>query len=588
MTMKKKVIFGIAALIVLSGAVAALRIVSYAPVSAAAIGAGTEAHGFPWRGAIHVHSSISDGAAGIDEIMAAAGEAGVDFLVLTDHNPLGPRERPRPGWYGDVLLIVAEEITTDQGHLLALQIPPHRYRFGPTARQALADINDEGGWALVAHPHHSRQAWAGGWGGTQGLEVVNLSSAWSRSTALSRAATVVSAIINRDYAATRLLSGGWPTVSLWDSLTELSGRRLSVSRPRVVVGAADAHGPLLGPLPSYAYTLGVLSTLVWIDEPAGRPTRPAAERVESKLLAALRGGHAAIETTALGDGRSFVFTARSPNTLAKPGELVGWEDGPWTLQVEFESTGDTEIVVLRDGHRIAQAAATSIAIDVDEPGTYRVEVYRGAATDEEESALPWIVSNPIYLWPAEARTAARLFRVPPLPVPPSAHDLLAGAAFEANDRGVPYNMVESRGTEVSWSFALNAASDPEAFAAMIWRADEAMDWSKEDGLIVEIQAGHAMRAALELQTIAADSSLKSWVYSVKAGPDTEAVAIPWSRFRPSGPEGLIAGAVADAERPSATDMRRVENVILLVTPLLLAQGSSATLKLRALALYGSQ
>ncbi len=162
--MKKKAILTIAGLIVLFGAVAALRIASYAPVPGAAPAAAPNGLGYPWRGAIHVHSSISDGAAGIDEIMAAAAEAGVDFLILSDHNPLGPQMRPRPGWYGEVLLIVAEEITTDRGHLLALQIPRHRYRFGPTGRQALADIDDEGGWALVAHPDHSRQAWVGGWG----------------------------------------------------------------------------------------------------------------------------------------------------------------------------------------------------------------------------------------------------------------------------------------------------------------------------------------------------------------------------------------------------------------------------------------
>ena len=577
-----------AVLMTLFGVVVVLRIAAYAPVSGTESSIGTAALGYPWRGAVHVHSRISDGAAGIEEIMAAAAEAGVDFLLLSDHNPLGPQERPRSGWYGDVLLIVAEEITTERGHLLALQVPSHRYRFGPTVRQALADIDDEGGWALVAHPDHSRQAWVGGWGGTQGLEVVSLSSAWSRTTALLGAATIASAVVNRDYAATRLLRGGWPALSLWDSLTELSTRPVIVSRPRVAVGAADAHGPLLGPLPSYTTTLGVLSTLVWIDEPAGGPIRSRAESVESKLLAALHAGYAAVEITAFGDGRSFVFTARSPSTVAKPGELVGWEDGPWTMNVGFESVADTEIVVLRNGRRIAQVAATSIDIELDEPGTYRVEVYRGAAMDDGESALPWIVSNPIYVWPAEARTAARLFRAPLPPVPPPARNLLARAGFVANDRGVAFNIVEPRGTEVSWSFSLYADSDPEAFAAMVWRPGEAMDWSVEDGLIVEIRAEHPMRADLELQTLAADGSVESWVYSVKAGPDKEAVAIPWSGFRRSGPEGLSSGVMAEAGHPSAADMRRVESVAFLVTPLLLAQGSSATLSLRALALYGSR
>ena len=65
MTMKKKAMLTITAFIVLFGVVAALRIASYAPALGVAPSAGPDALGYPWRGAIHVHSSDSDGAAGI-------------------------------------------------------------------------------------------------------------------------------------------------------------------------------------------------------------------------------------------------------------------------------------------------------------------------------------------------------------------------------------------------------------------------------------------------------------------------------------------------------------------------------------------
>ena len=123
------------------------------------------------------------------------------------------------------MLIVAEEISTEQGHLLALQVGPHRYRFGPAARQAIADIHDEGGWALVAHGDHARLAWRGGWGGTDGLEVINLAAAWSQHTVLSGAVAVGASFIDTDHAAVKLLRRPWLMLRLWDSLVELSPPR---------------------------------------------------------------------------------------------------------------------------------------------------------------------------------------------------------------------------------------------------------------------------------------------------------------------------------------------------------------------------
>ena len=55
--------------------------------------------------------------------------------------------RPTPprgviGWYDDLLLIVGEEISTYDGHILAVGVPPHRYQLAPGTRAALTDIED--------------------------------------------------------------------------------------------------------------------------------------------------------------------------------------------------------------------------------------------------------------------------------------------------------------------------------------------------------------------------------------------------------------------------------------------------------------
>src|SRR5688500_14532422 len=68
----------------------------------------------PWRelsGAVHIHSTYSDGAGDIPTVMDAAKEAGVDFVLLTDHNTQQPL---RDGWearYPDTpLLLIGTEV----------------------------------------------------------------------------------------------------------------------------------------------------------------------------------------------------------------------------------------------------------------------------------------------------------------------------------------------------------------------------------------------------------------------------------------------------------------------------------------------
>ena len=63
---------------------------------------------------IHLHSLFSDGTGTVEEIARAA--EGIDVVLLTDHDTM----EARPGWYGDVLVLVGEEVSPGRGnHYLA-------------------------------------------------------------------------------------------------------------------------------------------------------------------------------------------------------------------------------------------------------------------------------------------------------------------------------------------------------------------------------------------------------------------------------------------------------------------------------------
>jgi hypothetical protein len=256
------------------------------------------------------------------------------------------------------------------------------------------------------------------------------------------------------------------------------------------------------------------------------------------------------------------------------------------MRVDLNASVETEIILLRDGEQIAQATGSALEGDAEAPGTYRAEVYRIDVADREAGGPPWLVSNPIYLWPAEARTGALVHRVPPLPAPPMSRNLLAEADFLANDSGVSRNAVESGVEMATWSFALEADSVVGAFAAMAWRPQEPMDWSDAEGMVVELRAAAPLRVNLEIRAYAADGTSETWVSSLKAGPRKAATAVPWDHFRTPWPEDLSDAANDDPRRPNGLDLRRVHDVFLVVTPSLLQEGSAVEVELRTLGLYG--
>ena len=588
MTRTRKTLLAVVGLAFCAVLIASWRVASYRPLVRAPAGPTASAGPpstlvYPWRGAIHVHTTFSDGAAGIEEVASAAAVAGLDFLIVTDHNPMRPEQRPVDGWYGSVFVIFAEEISTDQGHLLAFGVPPHRFRFGPTGRQALADIRDVGGWALIAHPTHARESWTGAWGEAAGLEVANLASAWSRGTALSGSMAIMASLIDRDYAAMQLVRSTAHPLEVWDAMTRLQPRGNRLPRPRVAVGGADAHGPIGGPLrvPTYTDALAVLSTLVWLDE----PPNPDARRPERRLLEALRSGRVAVELTAAGDARGFDFTAiaTTANGPARMGDLVAVEAGPWTLLVDFDSVGPYKIVLLRDGVAVAESDEAPLEFVADAPGTYRAEIHRpgvapGSAT---KGSLPWVVSNPIYVWPAPARAAANVYPAPPLPAPPATRDLLAEAEFKANQFGATQNDPDSLNRGLRWDFKFAPQGAEGAFVALAWRLEAPQNWRATDGLVIRLSSSRPLRVELQVRTEGIDGARELWVYSAKAGRSRDGKAIPWERFR-------RPRAAAAEERPylQPASLRRVTGFFLVVTPATLAR-TGGRVWLRELGLYGS-
>jgi hypothetical protein len=134
-----------------------------------------------YRGDCHLHSVHSDGKRTPAEIASLARAAGLDFLATTEHNTPSSHGHWGGLWGDDLLILTGEEVTTRNGHVLALGTAPGthvdwRYRardnrFGRFARE----IRRAGGLVVPAHPHANCLgcAWQFGFAEADAVEVWN-------------------------------------------------------------------------------------------------------------------------------------------------------------------------------------------------------------------------------------------------------------------------------------------------------------------------------------------------------------------------------------------------------------------------------
>ncbi len=344
-------------------------------------------------GNLHIHSVYSDGAARHAKIAQAATEAGLNFIVVTDHNirPSGLEQ-----YYGRTLVLVGEELHNarrrpQSSHLLVYgadqELAPFSFGSSETLIQTALE---RGGICYIAHPLEKGSPinpafapipWAD-WPvqGVSGLEIWNYMSEF-KGLVWSRLAGLIYGLhpewgIQRPYRA---------TLQLWDELLS-KGQRLSA------LGGADAHGgsyrwgPIQKTLFPYAYLFRCVNTHILTQGPL------TGELAQDKALIyeALRTGRTWVGYDLPLSTRGFRFVARSGATQAVPGEELR-RLGATSIEIDVPAPGD--IHLLQNGKRIQRVSGTQIRHISVEPGIYRVEVYRRF----HGRKVGWIFSSPIYI-----------------------------------------------------------------------------------------------------------------------------------------------------------------------------------------------
>lgn len=107
---------------------------------------------YEYVGNVHIHSHYSDGTGSIREIADKAGRAGLNFIIITDHENLKGLKKGEEGYYGKVLVLIGMEINDTCCHYLALNIDKEVENDIHTPQNVIDAVNKQGGIGIIAHP----------------------------------------------------------------------------------------------------------------------------------------------------------------------------------------------------------------------------------------------------------------------------------------------------------------------------------------------------------------------------------------------------------------------------------------------------
>ena len=495
------------------------------------------------------------------EIAAAAAEADLDFVVLTDHGDA--TEIAAPAYYEGVLMIDGVEISTDGGHYAAVGLGSAPYPLGGDARGVIEDVRRLGGFGIAAHPTSPRPAlaWSDPSLPVDAVEWINGDSEWRDENWTSLARVLFGYWIRPAESLALMLERPESALALWDDLA---------SRRRVVgIGAADAHARLatgaddegyggegVGDgnaengglrLPGYEPVFRTLSVQIELDRPLiGQALTDAAA-----ILSSLREGRVYTAVDAIARPARFSWTGRTTG-----GQLI--QMGEWTsgndsvdLMAQVAGVEDATFTLWRNGDPVlagepGPTLAYRTPVVPEEWTAYRVEVFLPDAPGDPP--VPWIVSNPIYVGgaPAEAAGDSTLLsatsaepgnRPEPAAVPvASGQERGLSSEWQVEQRDAEVSLVsgglrpetEAAGEEVRMTFELG--SDVETYAAVV-QALEAGELVGTTAVWFEAEASQPMRLSLQLRRAdPAGGEGDRWRRSFYVGTERRAVTVPFDQL----------------------------------------------------------
>lgn len=350
-----------------------------------------------YAGNMHMHTPYSDGSGYHAEIAEAALQAGLDYIIITDHDVW---VNGMQGMYGRrpdrrLLVLIGEEVhdmrrDPQSNHLLVFGAEAELAQCASEPQALIDAVRERGGICFLAHPvevpapafHEPEISWVD-WDieGFTGIELWNYMSEF-KSHLTSKVAGLRAAL-----NPARFISGpAKETLALWDGLLR-QGQKV------YAIGNSDAHANRysLGPIKRVIFPYEFLFRCVNTHILTPHQFNGEYEHDRQIVLNALANGSCFVGYDLPAPTRGFRFSAQGHRSFASMGGRIRMGHGV-TLQVACPQVCD--IRLLRDGEVVdREKDATHRTYTATKPGVYRVEAY----INFKGRSRGWIYSNPIWV-----------------------------------------------------------------------------------------------------------------------------------------------------------------------------------------------
>ena len=335
-----------------------------------------------YAGAIHVHTTESDGTKTLEEVAAIGERAGLDFILFTDHMNLNNLDAGKEGFYGKLLALVGYEHNDldDNNHYMLFDLPRVYDKHFSAAEYVQAGAEDNA-LGIIAHPDEIRDRmgqyppfpWTD-WNvdGYTGIELWNQMSEW----------------MERLTPANKLVMAFSPRKSMVGPTDRVFAKWDEVNQAKKIVGIAsvDAHafpikvGPFTVEIFPYKVHFRSLRTYLILPEPLS--TDLAAAR--RQIYDAIRDCRAFGAHIRWGDPVDFQFAGRSgAEQVVAGGRLSSIKNAK--LEVQLPSRAVMRMI--GNGKKLFESTGDSCEFSPTEPGIYRIEAWKQGRC--------WIFSNHI-------------------------------------------------------------------------------------------------------------------------------------------------------------------------------------------------
>lgn len=338
-----------------------------------------------YTGALHIHSTFSDGSGSIEDIIKAAKKAGLSWIIITDHNNLSGINDE--GWHDGIAVLVSEEISpAENNHYLALNINKEISRELMPA-DFINEVKEQGGMGFIAHPDENPLRKNGikplRWGnwdikGFDGIEIWNSLSDWVDN--YDKKKPLYCYLKRND-----ILTGPTPKVlKWWDDLNN--------KNPKIIpaVGGVDAHaliykfmGIKVKIFPYYDSFKTVINRL-HLDGKLSKDFGQA----KVQIYNALKEGKSTIINKAWNnksnENNDFNFYAKNKNHHKYPGSSINLDNNTGLF---INTSKKAKLRLIYNGKIIQENTGCELVYKNPEPGKYRAEAYY--------KDKPWVFTNPI-------------------------------------------------------------------------------------------------------------------------------------------------------------------------------------------------